>query len=221
MRPSRMMVVAACVGLSSCAVAPYRAKLPDVSGVCASNWTQLLATAPYTPTPDHPEAPSLEFADHARCLGPPALPARSSVVLYDLRALGRPAELEVSLPIAAGGTLAGAVDLLDNDFHLVRRRGFDAFTRRGAAYTLTVFLRGDRSRYLALMPDLSYVGKQVTSIGSQGSIVPITTIYVTFMLAQGRETKVSIPLMAGGQVDVTVQSSVQPKAQSGPVAAGR
>lgn len=220
MRLSGIMAVATCAALCGCANTPYHAKLPDVSGVCASEWMQLPATAPFASTLDHPEAPPTEFADRARCVGPPALPARSSVVLYDLRTLGRPAELEISLPIAAGGTLAGAVDLLDKDFHVVQRQGFDAFTRRGTAYTLTVFLRDDGPRYLALMPDLSYVGKQVTSIGSRGAVVPVTTMYVTFMLAQGRETKVSIPLMAGGQVGVTVQSSGQAKAESGPKAAG-
>lgn len=217
MRVSRMLPGAACALLCGCVTTPYHAKVPDVSAACASGWTQLPATAPYAPTPDHPVAPTLEFADHASCLGPPALPARTSVVLYDLHTLGRPAALEISLPIAAGGTLAGAVDLLDNDFHVMQRRGFDAFTRRGTAYTLTVFLRDDGPRYLALMPDLSYVGKQVTSIGSQGAIVPITTVYVSFLLAEGKETKVDIPLMAGGQVGVTVLSSTQTKSVPGPI----
>lgn len=205
MRFAKLIVGAACAALCGCAtMRPYHAKLPDLSGTCASSWAQLQLITPFMATKSQPEALPQEFAKHAQCLGAPVLPTRSTVELYDLRRLGQPAQLEVSLPIAAGGTLAGAVELLDSDFHVLQRRGFDAFTRRGDAYTLTVFLRDGIPHYLALMPDQAFVGKQVASIGSQGSVVPVSAGYVTFMLARGHETKVSIPLMAGGQVGVTV-----------------
>lgn len=219
MRLSLLIVGAACAALAGCAATPYRAKVPDLAGACAGAWGQLQTVVPYVPTDKQPEATPQEFADHAGCLGPPALPARGSVLLYDLRTLGRPAELQVNLLIETGGTMAGSVDLLDGDFHVVRHQGFDAFIRRGGAYTLAVFLHGDRPRYLALTPDSAFVGKQLASIGSQGSAVPVSTMYGSFIVASGEETHHSIPLMAGGLVGVTVMAGSSPT--SVPVASSR
>lgn len=193
--------------LGGCAPAPYRAKVVDLSTACADSWSRL---KPSRPVPDQPETPSEEFAEHSTCVGPPALPARTSVMLYDLAGVTRPAQLAVSLPVSEGGTLAGAVDVLDAGFRPLKHHGFGEFTRRGGAYTMAVFLRDGSPRYLAVSPDAAFVGHEVKTIGTLSQVTPISTGYVSVVVVKGQEVKRTYPLMAGGKISVTIVSSSQP-----------
>ena len=211
MRAWRWGIALVVVGmLGGCAPAPYRAKVVDLSTACSDSWSQL---KPSRPAPDQPETPSEEFAEHSACLGPPALPARTSVMLYDLAAVPRPAQLAVSLPVSEGGMLAGALDVLDADFHPLKHHGFGEFTRRGGAYTLALFLRDESPRYLAVSPDAAFVGHEVKTLGTQSEVTPISTGYVSVVLIKGQEVKRTYPLMAGGRISVTIVSS-SPAAQA-------
>lgn len=201
------------VGLGGCAPAPYRAKVADLSGACSGGWPQL---KPLKPAIGVPMTPSEEFAERSTCLGPPALPTRTSVMLYDVGATTRPAQLAIRLPVSSGGTLAGAVDVLDTDFHLLKHHGFGEFTRRGAAYTLPVFLRDGSARYLVISPDAAFVGMQVKTIGSQSETTPIATGYGAIMIVNGKEITRTIPLMDGGKVSVTIVSDSQPAQAAAP-----
>lgn len=199
--------------LGGCAPAPYRAKVVSLSTACSGSWSQL---KPTKPLPDLPQTPSEEFAEHSACLGPPALPVRTSVMLFDLAAVPRPAQLAVSLPVSEGGTLAGAVDMLDADFGPLKHRGFGEFIRRGDAYTLAVFLRDTGPRYLAVSPDAAFVGQEVKTIGTLSQTTPISTGYATVVVVSGQEVKRTYPLMAGGKISVTLVSDVQPAQAAAP-----
>jgi hypothetical protein len=202
----KLVLVASIAGLSGCAHAPYQAKVASLSAACSNDWSQL---KPSRPDVDSPDTQSAEFAEHSACLGPPAMPARTSVILYDLSGVARPVQLKVKLPVSIGGTLAGSVDVLDAGFHLLEHHGFGEFIRRGEAYTLPVFLRDGESRYLSVSPDAAFVGSEVKTIGSQGQISPISSGYGTVMVVNGWEVTRTIPLMAGGKISVAIVSGSQ------------
>jgi hypothetical protein len=199
--------------LGECASAPYRATIVDLSATCSDSWSQLKLSRPAL---DQSGTPSEEFAEHSACLGPPALPARASVMLYDLAAVSWPAQLQISLPVSEGGTLAGAVDVLDAGFHPLEHHGFGQFTRRGGAYTLAVFLRDAGPRYLAVSPDAAFVGHEVKTIGTLSQTTPISTGYASVIVVHGHEVKRTYPLMAGGKISVTIISSSQPAQAAAP-----
>lgn len=214
MRAPRWSLALAAIGmLGGCAPVPYRAKVVDLSTPCSDSWSQL---KPSRPVPDQPQTPSEEFAEHSACLGPPALPVRTGVMLFDLAAVPRPAQLAVSLPVSEGGTLAGAVDVLDADFHPLEHRGFGEFIRRGGAYTLAVFLRDVSPRYLAVSPDAAFVGHEVKTVGTLSQVTPISTGYASVVVVSGHEVKRTYPLMAGGKISVTIASSAQPAQAAAP-----
>lgn len=196
-------LTAVVLALSACARTPYRAKVANLSAACSSDWSQLKMSRPALESPD---IPGVEFADHSACLGPQAMPVRTSVLLYDLGEIPRPAQIRVELLLSTGGTLAGAVDVLDAGFHLLRHRGFGDFTRRGEAFTLPLFLRDDVPRYLAVSPDMTFVGSAMKTVGSGSQVTPVSTRYARFSVMNGREFVRTVPLMAGGKINVTIVS---------------
>lgn len=195
------VLTVAVLELGACARTPYRAKVASLPVACSSDWSQLKLSRPDLESPD---IPSMEFADHSACLGPPAVPVRTSVLLYDLGEVSRPAQIRVELPLSTGGTLAGAVDVFDAGFHLLKHRGFGDFIRRGEAFTLPLFLRDGGPRYLAVSPDVAFVGKEMKTIGSWSRVTPVSTVYGTFTVVNGKELERTVPLMAGGKISVTI-----------------
>lgn len=202
MRAWKWLVLAVGVlELGACARTPYRAKIANLPARCSGDWSQL---NPSRPAIESPDLPDVEFADQSVCLGPPAVPVRTSVLLYDLGGIPRPAQIRVELPLSDGGTLAGSVDVLDAGFHLLKRRGLEDFTRRGDALTLPVFLRDGGPRYLAVSPDPAFVGKQIKTVSSRNLSTPVSTGYGMFMAVNGKEVTRTIPLVAGGKISVAI-----------------
>jgi hypothetical protein len=189
--------------LNACAPPPYRARVASLSAACSSDWSQLKLDRPAL---ESPKITSVEFADHSACLGPPAVPARTSVLLYELDEVPRPAQIRVELVLSGGGTLAGAVDVFDASFHLLKHHGFKDFTRRGDAFTLPVFLRDGGPRYLAVSPDMMFVGTEMKTVASRSTVTPVSTGYGTFTVVNGSEFVQTVPFMAGGKISVTIEA---------------
>lgn len=199
-----MLPLAIALAASGCATARYTAKLPDVSTNCVDSLHEVAAIPLRYSLPG--EMGPAEFAHIAKCYktmesGP------MPVVLYRLEGVAPPAELNVSVMLSTGGTLAASVDVLDADLQPLQRYGFERFVRRGSQYSLNVFLNPSAKApaYLLLAPDRTQVGKSDTDVGSTSSPIVIPAGPVMFMYHSGSETHAVRPFLEGGRVLVTAK----------------
>lgn len=110
------------------------------------------------------------------------------VLLYSLRALAVPAELNIAVAAGSAGrdsastALAPLVMLLDAQRQPVKRFDLAAFERRGSVYTLTTFVNdpAQLGGYLLIEPDQSRVGQKTQSIQGESNtiVVPIGYSFV-------------------------------------------
>lgn len=204
--------VAALLLGSGCASMAYKAKAPNLGGQCADDLRNVAALPlRHTVTTDKASLKvSLkytEFASIAHCYRPADAEAMA-VALYRLDGVSPPSQLSVSVLLSPGGTFASSVEVLDAQYRPLQRYGFERFVRRGAQYSLNVFLNpSDQGvpAYLLLAPDRGQVGKVDTAVGSQTNAMPIVTAGVMFTFVSGTETQVARPFVDGGQVRVTSQ----------------
>lgn len=208
----------AVLALAGCVSTPYQAKLPDMaSASCVDD----LHAMPRIPLryfkPDHDNKtgePYVEFANIAHCLRLGAT-GSTPLALYQLDSVTPPAELVVSVSLSTGGTFAAAVEILDADFHSLRRYEFQDFVRRGTEYSLHAFLnQGQKPAYVLLLPDRSEAGKSDIALGSESNPVVIPAGPVFFMYWHGSETRSVRQFLEGGRVSVTVKP--QASASFGP-----
>lgn len=191
---------------SGCASINYKATMPDVSTNCVDRLDQIAAISLMYPLPEAELPQPVEFASIAKCYRPPDSDP-TPIALYRLDGVAPPAELQVSVMLSTGGTLAAAVQVLDADLQPLRRYGFDQFTRRGSLYSLNVFLNPSAAvpAYLLLAPDDAQVGKSDTTLGSTSNAVVIPAGPAMFIYTNGSETSSVRPFLEGGKVLVTAR----------------
>lgn len=209
MKPIDALLVAASAAAvaSGCATGPNaRAQIPDVSMGCVAHLQDVAPTPLAYPTQPPERIRHVQFASLARCVKPVEGEA-TPVALYRLEGVALPAQVDVSVLLSTGGTLAAVVELLDGEFRPVRRYGFDAFTRRGSEYSLVAFLNpsmGDVA-YVSVAPDRGQAGKADVAIGAGAMTMAVPAGPVMFMYTSGTEANVSRPFVEGGQIRITVQ----------------
>lgn len=143
------------------------------------------------------------FSSTRPVVDPSAKP--TAVILYGVADMPRPTEIDVNTAILTGATMAPSVDLLNSQFRTIRHYGFDAFIRRGADFSLAVFINPDdrNAAFLAIRSDPTFVGRQWTSLGSESNIVPVLLPPGVLFVPTGHEIETRHELTAGGQLAVT------------------
>lgn len=201
-----MLPLALVLAASGCATTHYAAKLPDVSTNCVGSLSDVAAIPLKYATPEEDDAEPVEFASIAKCYRPTGSDP-TPVALYRFDGIAPPAELNVSVMLSTGGTLAAALDVLDAELQPMQHYGFERFVRRGSQYSLNVFLNPSDKlpAYLLLAPDKAQVGKSDTTVGSTSNPVVIPAGPVMFMYHSGSETNAVRPFLEGGQILITAK----------------
>jgi len=185
-----------------CASAPpMRSVALDDS--CLASIDRLTVHPAFVPVPAEPKlkAKPAQFADYATCVERDG--ARTGAALFRIDQVPAPAVVTLAIVSDPRGTLAARVELLDEDFAVVRSHGFGDFVRRGMQYSLDMFLNaGDPPvRYLLVSPDASKVGGV-----DQLTVSQMNTLFVgTGYYMHGTENVSSRPLGDGGNLVVTVR----------------
>jgi hypothetical protein len=206
MRIACIPTLVAALAATGCVTHPYQAAMPNLAGQCAASLEGIDAIPLRYPSDTGRKGPQYEeFAALSHCYragDAPPVP----VAMYHLEDVAPPSRIHVEVMLSTGGTFAAAVDTLDANRQLLAHHAFDRFVRRGAQYSLDLFLNaGDVTpSYIVLRPDEQKVGKVDTTIGSVNQAVPIAAGGVMWMYNNGVETAAVRPLLQGGKVLVTV-----------------
>lgn len=165
----RLAPLVATLLLPACATAPPLPRV-DLSNDCATSLAalQALPLPAAMPIKDAGKASvNVVFPEVAHCVEIDS--GRTAAAIWSLQDAPLPSIIRIEALASDAATLAPRAVLLDADFRPLYERGFDAFSRRGHAFTLDLFLNPGNTpaRYLLLTPDAQWVGRQDTIISGQ------------------------------------------------------
>ncbi len=170
---------------------------------CATSIEQLTVHPAFVPDPAQPKLKpkQAQFADYAACVERDGV--RTGGALFRIDKVPAPSTVTLTIGSDPRGTLAAKVELLGEDFKVVRSHGFDEFVRRGMQYTLDMFHNaGDPPvRYLLVSPDAAQMGGVDQHLGSQTSTLFVGTGYYM----HGTESTSNRPLGDAGILVVSVR----------------
>jgi hypothetical protein len=194
----------------------HKAKIADMRDVCAARLQDLPLMPLASASTEHRkgEDGTVEFSDIARCVDVDGV--KRPVAVFDLGAVPLTSRVDLKTILSPGGTFAGAVDVLDQSFVLLKHYGFDQFTRRDATYSISIFPQGfsGHAAYLVISPDDSKIGQSDQAVLPTTSGTPVFVasgaVYGAFYYQSGSELVAKRPYVNGGKLLVTVEPAIAP-----------
>jgi hypothetical protein len=158
--PLRLAVPLSVALLVGCAAKPRQeaARFDFQTKQCAASLETLAVNPLLRSLSTKPKALRLDFQKQAGCI---KAKNGNPVPMLLLGLDGKvPSQVDVGINIEKEIAFAAAVDVLDGNYKRLRTVPFADFVKRGAAYTLTIFLNESDAdaRYLVLRPDAQEVG---------------------------------------------------------------
>lgn len=208
MRCVQWVVPALALALCSCATTRSIERV-DLDQGCATDITGMSAHSlqPVVQSADGAKAeapPTLDFADIGQCVMTPA--GKIPAALFKLGDSPLPAQISLAISADADATLAAAATLLDGRHQPIRRYGFDRFSRRGATFTIDIFVNPSDSdaTYLLLAPDAAWVGKEDVSIRA-GTNTYSGAAPVFFVYNVGYEAQMKRQFTDAGRLQIEIK----------------
>ncbi len=150
---------------------------------------------------------ALDFAKQARCAELDG--ERVLALLYSIDSSHKRLDLTVEALTLGKETVPTAIILMDEKGQSMHRVGFDAFVRRGQAYTKHLIIDTDSVTYLAIALDPRFKDGALQQTNAVQAPIPLIGPGGAVMIANGTEQKRNMPLGTRGKVRV----HAEPKAQ--------
>ena len=208
MRSARLAAALALAALAAgCASVPPPPKAVALEGECVAAVGEL----PVNPVEPIGEEAKVkfrprDFADVARCVQI-ADGGRIAAALFRLDNAPTPANLRVIMAEKSGKVLAAAVTLLDADYAVLGRTGFEKFVNRGTSNSVDIVLNDPKVRYVLISPDFAEVGKSEKTYRTQFNTTAVPAGPVFFVLHTGNADENNRAYSDAGYLSVILTSA--------------